>query len=35
MILFIPLSCEAFGWAENIAAECVTYAMSGLEEPEI
>ena len=34
MILFTPLSCEAFGLAENITAECVAYAMSGLDEPE-
>ena len=31
MILFTSLSCEAFGLAENLAAECVAYAMSGLE----
>ena len=35
MILFTPLSCEAFGLAENLAAECVAYAMSGLDEPKI
>ena len=35
MIIFTPLSCEAFGLTENLAAECVAYAMSGLEEPEI
>ena len=35
MILFTPLSCNAFGLAENLAAECVAYVMSGLEEPEI
>ena len=35
MILFTPLSCEVFGLAENLAAECVTYAMLGLDELEI
>ena len=35
IILFTPLSCDAFGLAENLAAECVVYAMSGLDEPEI
>ena len=35
MILFTPLLCEAFGLAENLATECVAYAMSGLDEPEI
>ena len=35
MILFTPLSCEAFGLAENLAAGCVAYAMSGLDEPKI
>ena len=35
MILFTPLLCEAFGLAENLAAECVAYAMSGQDEPEI
>ena len=35
MILFTPLSCVAFRLAENIAAECVVYVMSCLDEPEI
>ena len=35
MILFTPLLCEGFGLDENIAAECVAYAMSGLDKPEI
>ena len=35
MILFTPLSCDALGLDENLAAECVAYAMSGLDEPEI
>ena len=34
MILFTPLSCDAFGLAENLAAKCVAYEMSGLDEPE-
>ena len=35
MIPFSPLSCEDFGLAENIAAECFAYAMLGLDEPKI
>ena len=35
MILFTHLSCEDFGLAENLAAEFVVYAISGLVEPEI
>ena len=35
MILLTPLLCDTFGLAENLAAECVAYAMSGLSKPEI
>ena len=35
MILFTPLLYEAFGLAENVSAECVAYAMFGLNKPEI
>ena len=34
MIILTPLLCEASGLAENIAAECVVYVISGLDEPE-
>ena len=27
MIIFTPLSCEAFGLSENLAAECVAYVI--------
>ena len=35
MILFTHISCDAFGLSEKLAAKCVAYAMSGLDEPEI